>query len=107
MANKLAASVARLRAHLRDAVPDNGDLQQADAMVLDVINSMHDDSDDVGEAEGKKVDATGRIAGEDRMPFGMGLDRAIAGGRAPEKAPLGMRKLFEQFPAPRAANSVR
>jgi hypothetical protein len=108
MASKFPTAVARLRAHLHDAIPDGGDLQQADSYLLDVLNSLHDDSDDdVGEAEGRKVDARGRVAGEDRMPPGMGLDRAIWPSARSQGAPLGLRKLFAAYPAPRAASSVR
>jgi hypothetical protein len=40
MAGKFPTAVARLRAHLHDAIPDGGDLQQADGYLLDVINSL-------------------------------------------------------------------
>jgi hypothetical protein len=105
---RFPTAVARLRAHLHDAIPDGGDLQQADSYLLDVLNSLHDGPDaDVGEAEGKRVDAKGRVAGEDSMPPGMGLDRAIRPSARPQGAPVGLRKLFAAYPAPRAASSVR
>lgn len=109
MASRLPGAVDTLRKHLHDSIADPQDLQLADSYLIDVINSLHDGPDaDVGEAEGRKVDAKGRVAGEDRAPPGMGLDRAIVVGPARDAgAPLGLRKLFKQFPAPRAANSVR
>jgi hypothetical protein len=108
MASRLPGAVDTLRKHLRDAIPDNNDLQMADGMILDLVNSLHDGpDDDVGEAEGRKVDAAGRVAGEDSMPPGMGLDRAIWPSARPQGAPLGLRKLFAAYPAPPLASSVR
>jgi hypothetical protein len=108
MASRIPGALSNLRGHLHDAIKDPNDLQLADGYVLDLINAFSDGPDaDVGEAEGRKVDAKGRVAGEDRMPMGMGLDRAIVGGRARGTTPLGMKRLFQEFPAPRQANGVR
>jgi hypothetical protein len=92
--NRISAATSRLRSHLRDAIPDNGDLQMADGMVLDLVNAFSDGPDaDVGEPEGRERARAG--AADARL----GMDRAAA--------PLGMRKLFAEFPAPRQANGVR
>ena len=56
MASRLPAAVDRLRQHLRGAIPDGDDLQQADQYILDAART-----------------------GFDAAPRGMGLDRGLQG----------------------------
>ena len=117
MASKLPGAVDKLRRHLRDAIPDGDDLQQADQYILDLLNSLHDNGDDEGgEAQGERLTASGQAAssGAGRTGFdhrgAVGLDHAFIADRRPRSRPMAdgvLKKLLDEQMAPKSAGSVR
>lgn len=99
MASRLPGAVDKLRRHLRDAIPDNGDLQLADGYLLDVINSLHDPVDsDGGEAEASRTGYDHRAR--------VGLDHMAFDARGKRATPAVLKNVLKHG-CPPPANEVR
>ncbi len=110
----LPSAVDRLRKHLASAIPDGGDRRTADALLVDVINSLHNGGGEDDEPEGKRQDPTltsvvgGR--GYDARPNlgGLGLDRFAFERRvAPKRTSAGLDAVLKGAVAPGRAEMVR
>jgi hypothetical protein len=119
MASKLPGAVDKLRRHLRDAIPDGDDLQQADKYILDLLNSLHDngesDDNEGGEEQGKRLTPSGQepsVAGRTGFDYrgAVGLDHAFVADRRPRSRPMpagAVKKVLGEFKPPPSAGWVR